>query len=92
LLEARPRHLFILGEDREYTLCHPGFVPEPCVLEVLQNDEEVFLVELIFFISKVQMKSDVMYYLLYTDLQTFIPFSFIKVSELKLAVGGHLLP
>jgi hypothetical protein len=92
LLEAPPSHLLIFGEDREYTLCHPCFVPEPGVLEVLHNDEKVLLVKLILIISKVQMKSDIMYYLLDAGLQTLISFSFIKVNVLKLTHSGHLLP
>lgn len=38
------------------------------------------------------MKSDIMYYLLDTGLQTLIPFSFIMVSELKLTHSGNFLP
>jgi hypothetical protein len=92
LLKAPPSHQVILREDREYALCHPGFIPEPCVLEVFQNYEEVLLVKLTLFISKVKMKSDILNYLLDTGLQTLIPFGFIKASVLKLAHGGHFLP
>jgi hypothetical protein len=92
LLKAPPSHHVILGEDREYALCDPGFIPEPSILEVFQNYEEVLLVELTLFISKVQIKSDILNYLIDTGLQTLIPFGFIKASVLKLAHGGHFLP